>query len=90
MAKQSCTVNVLLFSALREMVGEHMLTLSLPRSAEGGPTGEHLLEELIERYPRMEAFKAFTRLAVNEAYVANTTTLHDGDTVALITPVSGG
>jgi molybdopterin converting factor small subunit len=38
----------------------------------------------------VDAHRAAIRLAVNQTYVPTDTRLHDGDEVALITPVSGG
>lgn len=79
-------VRVLLFSVLRECVGAGEVTVSLPGDATGGT----LLDRLAERHPAFGDYRSVVRLAVNEQYAAPDTRLHDGDEVALITPVSGG
>lgn len=79
-------VRVLLFSVLHERVGASEVAVSLPSPA----TGETLLDRLIDRYPALADFRPVVRLAVNQRYVPLATSLHDGDDVALLTPVSGG
>jgi molybdopterin converting factor subunit 1 len=79
-------VRVLLFSVLRERVGTARVTVTLPDRA----TGDTLLDELTEHHPALGEFRSVVRLAVNEQYAPSNTRLHDGDEVALITPVSGG
>lgn len=79
-------VTVLFFSVLREKTGTGEITLSLPAST----TGEELLDRLERRYPPVAAHRGDARLAVNQSFADPSTTLSDGDEVALITPVSGG
>lgn len=79
-------VRVLFFSTLKEVVGTPELSVSLPHSADGN----RLLDALEQQFPDLQAFRSYIRLAVNEQYVENAHPLHAGDTVALITPVSGG
>ncbi len=80
------TLQVLLFSVLKQKVGEERLTLSLQAPA----TGTDLLDHLEAQYPVLGDYRAVLRLAVNQEYVPETVTLADGDEIALITPVSGG
>ncbi len=80
------TLNVLLFSVLKQKVGEGRLTVSL----EAPATGTDLLDHLEAQYPVLSDYRSVVRLAVNQEYVPETVTLADGDEVALITPVSGG
>ncbi len=80
------TLNVLLFSVLKQKVGERRLTLSL----EAPVTGTDLLDHLEVQYPVLGDYRSVLRLAVNQEYVPETVTLADGDEIALITPVSGG
>ena len=79
-------VQVLLFSVLREHVGTGEMVVSLPEPA----TGDVLLDRLVEAHPSLGAYRSVVRLAVNQSYSPSDTRLHDGDEVALITPVSGG
>ena len=81
-----CRLRVLLFSMLRERVGQGELSLVLPTPA----TGTDVLDELARRHPGLEAYRPVIRLAVNQEYVSTEQSLSDGDEVALITPVSGG
>ena len=80
------TLDVLLFSVLKQKVGEERLRLHL----DAPVTGEDLLDHLEVQYPIIGAYRTVLRLAVNQEYVPSTVTLHEGDEVALITPVSGG
>ena len=80
------TIRVLLFSVLRELVGERELTLALPDP----PTGEEVLNRLETRCPGLAEYRSVIRLAVNEGYVSEDVELNRGDEIALITPVSGG
>lgn len=79
-------VQVLLFSVLRDRVGTDALSVSLDASA----TGTDLLNRLAAQHPSIDEYRSVVRLAVNQSYVPVGTRLHDGDEVALITPVSGG
>lgn len=85
-APASVAVRVLLFSVLREQAGTGEVAVTLPAPA----TGHALLDHLVERFPRLRSYRPVVRLAVNERYASLDTPLHDGDEVALITPVSGG
>ena len=80
------TFQVLLFSVLRQRVGEGSVTLNLETPA----TGTDLLDRLEAQHPIIGEYRPVLRLAVNQEYVPETVTLADGDEVALITPVSGG
>lgn len=79
-------VEVLLFSVLRDRLGTDALTVAL----EAPATGADLLDRLAVEHPTVDAYRSAIRLAVNQSYVPTGTRLHDGDEVALITPVSGG
>ena len=74
-------VRVQLFAGLRERAGEDALDLELP---DGAPVAEALdrLASITDGLPVV--------LAVNHEYADRTVTLHEGDEVALIPPVSGG
>lgn len=82
----SVRVEVLLFSVLRDRLGTDALTVALDAPA----AGTDLLDRLAAAHPPVDAHRAAIRLAVNQTYVPTDTRLHDGDEVALITPVSGG
>lgn len=80
------SVQVLLFSMLREKLGRASFEVTL----EPGATGKDLLDLLCDRHPDICAYQPVVRLAVNASYVKDDVVLHAGDEVALITPVSGG
>jgi MoaE-MoaD fusion protein len=79
-------VIVLLFAGARDAVGEKSVDVSLPIGATAGK----LLTELASLYPRFSGIAAVAQTAVNEEYVTKAHVLCDGDTVAVIPPVSGG
>jgi molybdopterin converting factor subunit 1 len=81
------TVLILYFAALRELVGvseERLSGLSRPLSVSG------LSQMLAGRYPQLRPHLGSVRFAVNETFADAGTGIEDGDTVALIPPVSGG
>ena len=52
-------------------------------------TAGELKKKLKEMYPKLEDVQSFA-LAVNESYADDEVRLNEGDTVAIIPPVSGG
>jgi molybdopterin converting factor subunit 1 len=80
------TVQVLLFSILREELGRAAFTFSLT----GSMNVRDLLEALYRSHPAIVPYGPVIRVAVNQSYVDAAHPLEDGDEVALITPVSGG
>lgn len=79
-------VTVLLFAAVREVVGASEVTLAL----EGGATAASLLSALCERFPALTPYVPSLRVAVNGAYVGPDDAVKAGDEVAIIPPVAGG
>ncbi len=79
-----CTV--LLFAQLAEDLGKNQLTLDVA----DGATLADALAALADEHEAIAAMRGTLAMAVNEQYCAPTTVLQDGDTVALIPPVSGG
>ena len=79
-----CTV--LLFAQLAEDLGKDQLTLDVAN----GATVADALAALAEEHEAIAAVRITLAVAVNEQYCRLTTVLQDGDTVALISPVSGG
>lgn len=79
-------VEVRYFAMIREIVGRSSERRS---STEGATVGE-LFDALVAEFPRLLQVKPVTMLMVNQTYVRGDHTLHDGDEVAFIPPVSGG
>jgi molybdopterin synthase sulfur carrier subunit len=81
------TVVVLYFAALRELLGTSQETISDVR----GPLSVLAFAELLaQRHAALVPRLASVRFAVNESFVNAGDLIQDGDTVALIPPVSGG
>ena len=81
------TVVVLYFAALRELLGTSEETLSDLTP----PLSVQAFGELLgRRHPTLVPHLGSVRFAVNEAFVNASVEIADGDTVALIPPVSGG
>lgn len=57
---------------------------------EEGATLAQLKNPVAERHPGIKEGMTCVRFAVNQEFAADDATLHDGDEVALIPPVSGG
>jgi len=53
-------------------------------------TVAHLIEQLEAKYPRLRDHRDSMRVAVNETFARPGARLSEGDTIALIPPVSGG
>ncbi|RYM06542.1 molybdopterin converting factor subunit 1 [Sporolactobacillus sp. THM7-7] len=75
-------IQVLLFAHLREQVGQDELAIP-----ENQMTVAELRTLMVHQYA---LHIQDVMVAVNEAYAVDTDVIYDGDTVALIPPVSGG
>jgi molybdopterin synthase sulfur carrier subunit len=81
------TVVVLYFAGLRELLGISQETISDAR----GPLSVLAFAALLgQRHTVLVPRLASVRFAVNESFVNASDLIQDGDTVALIPPVSGG
>jgi molybdopterin synthase catalytic subunit len=79
-------VQILLFGQLKEVAGRERDTLELP---EGARVSD-LLTHYAELKPALQPYYDAMAVALNQEYSEAGATLHDGDEVALIPPVSGG
>lgn len=77
---------VLLFSQLAEVIETRRMMLDVPE----GTTVNGVLDVICAQYPDMDAHRPTLATAIDEAYCSRETTLHEGCTLALIPPVSGG
>ena len=82
-------IKLLLFAGLRERVGNDEIEINLPNPPERIAVGS-LIEFLPEECLGMNELIDCCRWAVNETFVSKETILHEGDEVALISPVAGG
>lgn len=79
-------VQVKLFAAARDIVGQGEVSLQL---TEGSTVGD-LMEHFFTRYPELKAIAGSLLLAVNREFAERTVKLQEGDEVGVIPPVSGG
>lgn len=80
-------VVVLYFAAIRELIGTGEERLNLAPTCR---TVDQAAEHLCTLHPQLRAHLAGVRFAVNETFVSGGEAVSEGDTLALIPPVSGG
>lgn len=81
------TVRVLFFGAAREAASRNEATLEVRAPA----STRTVFQEIINAYPQLARFGRSLLIAVNEEYVPTTAQeIHEGDTLAVFPPVSGG
>lgn len=76
-------IEVLLFAQLQEDAGTDKITVDIV-----GTTVREMREKLAADYGLQQINEAM--IAINEAYALDEDTIREGDTVAIIPPVSGG
>jgi molybdopterin synthase catalytic subunit len=79
-------VKILFFASARELTGETDIILEL----EEGTQTDALPAKLMEIYPDLDIHRDRMSLAVNQVYTREPTMLKEGDTVAVLPPISGG
>jgi len=79
-------IEVLCFAIARDAVGTSQFELEL----RDGATVGTVMASLVERHPALRPLLDRMRYAVNQDFAPPTRALIDGDTLALIPPVSGG
>ncbi len=78
-------LKILYFGVSRDQTNKDEEDLVLMENLTAG----ELKKKLMEMYPNLEDVQSFA-LAVNESYADDEVMLKEGDTVAIIPPVSGG
>ena len=78
-------VRVLCFSHIKHALGQDELWVDLPREATADQLEAHVRKLAGDRLGAIPL-----QVAVNQEFVAGSTTLHDGDEVAFIPPMQGG
>jgi molybdopterin converting factor subunit 1 len=80
-------VTILFFATLKDMAGQKQLSLDL---AGDSSNLAKLRQELIARFPEMEANLKAASAAINEEFEFGEAPIKHGDEVAFFPPVSGG
>lgn len=83
---QPMRCRVLLFAGIAEALGAETLTVD----ADDGATASSVIDQLAAEHAAIAQMRPVLAVAINDAYAPPGTPLHDGDTLALIPPVSGG
>ena len=78
-------IQLLLFGITADVIGQKSITLELDENASIG----FLKEKILAENPKLGNYKSFS-VAINIEYTTDESLLKNGDTVALIPPVSGG
>lgn len=78
-------VKILYFSSVRDKIG-----LPSEEIDFNGKTLNDLKNTLIKKYPQIRENLEKVMFAINQEYADLNASLKDGDTVAIIPPVSGG
>jgi len=79
-------VKALFFGRLKEVAGVSEASLEIPKAS----TIEHLFALHAERIPELAKYRASLVASRNQEFAAWDTTLHSGDEIAFLPPVSGG
>ena len=77
---------VLLFAQLAQAIGKDRITIEL----SNGATVNDALTKLAQEHETIAQMRNSIAVAINEQYCNANTEIKDGDTLALIPPVSGG
>ena len=79
-------VKVLYFSSLKDRIKKSHEVIDIKEKTTVG----EFIKILKERYPELEKNFDNVMIAVNEEYASSDQVLKEGDTLAIIPPVSGG
>jgi molybdopterin converting factor subunit 1 len=79
-------VTVQLFARLRELAGRS----EWPCEVQDGASVGDVWRALVRAHPALEGLGTAVSAAVNAEFAPMTSTVHDGDEVAFLPPVSGG
>ncbi|MGB2128832.1 MAG: molybdopterin converting factor subunit 1 [Flavicella sp.] len=77
-------LNVLFFGIVADLLGTDTIKMDF-----SGKNVFDFKEQLVKNHPVLVSYKNYA-VAVNEHYASDETPLSQGDTIAIIPPVSGG
>lgn len=78
-------IEVLFFGITADLIGEKSITFNILE----GMTVNDIKQKLLETYPKLVQHQSFS-MALNMEYAEGNNLVKNGDTIALIPPVSGG
>ena len=79
-------VTVRLFARLRDVTGAGELIREVPQTA----TARDVWDGLVTEWPALREYEKAISVAVNAEYARMIASVHDGDEIAFLPPVSGG
>ncbi|MCH2133377.1 MAG: MoaD/ThiS family protein [Phycisphaerales bacterium] len=82
----SITICIQPFAAVTDAMGRESTSITI----DDGSTVSDAWNALVQSYPDLVALQDTIAFACNDRIVNRQTTLSDGDTLALLPPVSGG
>ena len=85
-AIENMKIKIEAFAILKDFFGQEFLEYELPE----GTTAGKLLESLSKTFPNSEQILNVTRVAHQDEYLSQSEVLTEGESYALIPPVSGG
>jgi molybdopterin converting factor small subunit len=77
-------IRILFFGATANEAGRRSIDICLDEKS----TAELALDHVLDQFPQLKNHRLL--YAVNQEYVRRDYTLHEGDDLAIFTPVSGG
>lgn len=81
-------VTVLYFAKVRSIVGISREQFSF--SDDHATTVQEIIDNVLKAHPALEKIILNCAISKNEEYVQRTQSVQNGDTIAIIPPVSGG
>ena len=79
-------VKLLLFAALKDIAGRRDLEMEL----DDGSTLQQVTEKLASLYPEIGRMQNSVRIAINQEFADENSSLNNGDEIAFLPPMSGG
>ena len=86
--RQALNVKIEYYGILREVCARHAEEIELDGHSE--VTVAEVMSHLVAQHPGLGPHRRYIAFAIDAELVANDTALHDGSTLALLPPVSGG
>ena len=79
-------VKLLLFASLKDIAGRRDLEMEL----DDGSTLQEVTEKLASLYPEIGRMRNSVRIAINQEFADENSSLNNGDEIAFLPPMSGG